>query len=38
MKIKKVDAYEILDSRGTPTVAARVTLENDIEEYERIRL
>ena len=33
MKIKKVDAYEILDSRGTPTVAARVTLENDIEEF-----
>ncbi len=33
MKIKKVDAYEILDSRGTPTVAARVTLENDMEEF-----
>ena len=33
MKIKKVDAYEILDSRGTPTVAARVILENDIEEF-----
>ena len=33
MKIKKVDAYEILDSRGTPTVATRVTLENDIEEF-----
>ena len=33
MKIKKVDAYEILDSRGTPTVAARVVLENDMEEF-----
>ena len=33
MKIKKVDAYEILDSRGTPTVAARVILENDMEEF-----
>ena len=33
MKIKKIDAYEILDSRGTPTVATRVTLENDIEEF-----
>ena len=33
MKIKKVDAYEILDSIGTPTVAARVILENDIEEF-----
>ena len=36
MKIKKVDAYEILDSRGTPTVATRVTLENDIEEFRDI--
>ena len=33
MKIKKVDAFEILDSRGIPTVAARVILENDIEEF-----
>ena len=33
MKIKKIDAYEILDSRGTPTIAARVQLDNEIEEF-----
>jgi enolase len=29
-KIKKIDAFEILDSRGNPTVKAIVTLENGI--------
>lgn len=28
MKIKQIEAYQILDSRGNPTVAATVTLEN----------
>lgn len=28
MKIKTIDAYQIIDSRGNPTVAATVTLEN----------
>lgn len=28
MKIAKIEAYQILDSRGNPTVAATVTLEN----------
>ena len=30
MKIKKIEAYEVLDSRGNPTVECEVTLENDI--------
>lgn len=30
MKIKNITAREILDSRGTPTVAAEVTLENGV--------
>ena len=30
MKIKKISALEILDSRGVPTLAAYVTLENNI--------
>ena len=28
MKIKKIAAYEILDSRGNPTIAADVLLED----------
>lgn len=31
MKIKKIEAWEILDSRGKPTVAAKVILENGVE-------
>ena len=31
MKIKKIKAREILDSRGTPTVEAEVTLDNGIK-------
>lgn len=31
MQIKKVEAYEILDSRGNPTVQAKVTLKNGME-------
>lgn len=30
MKIKKITAREIIDSRGQPTIAARVYLDNDI--------
>lgn len=30
MKIKKIEALEILDSRGNPTVEAKITLENGI--------
>lgn len=30
MKIKKIDAYEILDSRGNPTIETKITLENDM--------
>jgi enolase len=30
IKIKTVEAWEILDSRGRPTIAAALTLENDI--------
>ncbi len=30
MKIKKIEAYEVIDSRGNPTVECEVTLENDI--------
>jgi enolase len=34
--IKAVKAYEILDSRGTPTVAVRVTLESGSEGLARV--
>ena len=30
MKIKKIEAYEVIDSRGNPTVECEVTLENGI--------
>lgn len=30
MKIKKIEAYEVLDSRGNPTVECKLTLENGI--------
>ncbi len=30
MKIKKIDAYEVIDSRGNPTVECAVTLENGV--------
>lgn len=30
-KIKKIDALQIIDSRGIPTISARVTLENNID-------
>lgn len=30
MKIKKIEAYEVIDSRGNPTVECKVTLENGI--------
>ncbi len=30
MKIKSIHAREVLDSRGNPTVAARVTLTNGV--------
>ena len=33
MKIKQVQGYEVLDSRGNPTVAARVVCENGAEGY-----
>ncbi|MCU7551512.1 phosphopyruvate hydratase [Chitinophagaceae bacterium LB-8] len=33
MKIKQVDAYQIFDSRGNPTVEVEVTLENGITGY-----
>lgn len=33
MKIRKINAREILDSRGTPTVAAEVTLESGVKGY-----
>ncbi len=31
MRIKAIDAYQIFDSRGKPTVEAVVCLENGIE-------
>lgn len=31
MKIKHIDGFEVIDSRGNPTVGARVTLENDVQ-------
>lgn len=33
MKIRKINAREVLDSRGTPTVAAEVTLESGKKGY-----
>jgi len=33
MKIKKIQAFEILDSRGNPTVEAYVELENGIQGH-----
>lgn len=33
MKIRYIKAYEILDSRGTPTVAATVELESGVKGY-----
>jgi enolase len=33
MKIKQVDAYQIYDSRGYPTVEVEITLENGIKGY-----
>ena len=30
MKIKKIEAYEVLDSRGNPTVECKLTLDNGI--------
>lgn len=32
MKIKNIEAYEVIDSRGNPTVECEVTLENGIKE------
>ena len=31
MKIKHIEGFEVIDSRGNPTVGARVTLENDVQ-------
>lgn len=31
MKIKKIEAYQVIDSRGNPTVECEVTLENGIK-------
>ncbi len=33
MRIKEIKGYEVLDSRGNPTVAARVILENGAEGF-----
>src|SRR5680860_961792 len=33
MKIKEIDAYQIYDSRGYPTLEVEVTLENGIQGY-----
>ncbi|WP_274620505.1 hypothetical protein [Colwellia maritima] len=33
MKIKDIDAYQIFDSRGQPTIEAVVTLENGVKGY-----
>lgn len=33
MKIKEIKGYEVLDSRGNPTVAAKVRLENGAEGF-----
>ena len=31
MKIKHIEGFEVIDSRGNPTVGARVTLENGVQ-------
>ena len=31
MKIKQIEGFEVIDSRGNPTVGARVTLENGVQ-------
>ncbi len=33
MKIKIIKAFEILDSRGTPTIAASIELDNGLKEF-----
>ena len=33
MKIKKIVAYEVIDSRGNPTVECKLTLENNMSVY-----
>ena len=33
MKIKEIKGYELMDSRGNPTVAAKVTLENGVSGF-----
>ena len=33
MKIKKIVAYEVIDSRGNPTVECKLTLENNVSVY-----
>ena len=33
MKIKTIKAFEILDSRGTPTIAASIELDNGLKEF-----
>lgn len=33
MKIKKIEAYEVIDSRGNPTVECEVTLENGVKAH-----
>ena len=33
MKIKKINAYEVIDSRGNPTVECEVVLENGIRAH-----
>ena len=32
MKIKAIKAFEILDSRGTPTIAALIETDDDFKE------
>jgi enolase len=36
MKIKKINAFEILDSRGNPTVRVKITLENGIVSFANV--
>ena len=33
MKIQHIEGFEVIDSRGNPTVAARVNLEGSISAY-----
>ena len=33
MKIKNIVAYEVIDSRGNPTVECEITLENGIKTH-----